>query len=384
MSIKLVPPKPGRTPNYHLRGSHLGVAVNRSAKSAVKRIAQQEKKRIEDLIEAGKYNPDPVDESAPDTFLADAVAYMKAGGDAAFLSPIIEHAGSYSIRDKRRDQITQADLDNLAAELYPNATPQTRNRQVYTPIAAVLHRAGDQRKFKRPKGWRGKKSFSKLEPDQAFALLDAADQVDREFGLLCCLLNYTGRRITETLDPPLADLDLKRAVLLLRDTKNGEPVEAHLPPIVVQKFKDMPPRPFRDGSKGRSQEDAGVPFLKRSPDRRIFRFHYGSYLRGLLAEAMKIAGLKFPRRQCGFHLFCHTWGTWMHRYNRLDNYGLARTNRWKDPRSAEIYIHTEPGDEARLADNLPTPIRAKDVQTKKKAKSKVKTMAHSPFTRERS
>jgi hypothetical protein len=70
---------------------------------------------------------------------------------------------------------------------------------------------------------------------------------------------------------------------------------------------------------------------------------------------MKRSGLKFPRRQCGFHLFCHTYATWMHRYNGLDNYGLARTGRWKDPRSAEIYIHTEVGEEA---DNLPMPIRA--------------------------
>jgi integrase len=368
MALKLVPPKAGRTPNYHIRGTHLGIAVNRSAKTPDGRIAKKEKKRIEDLIEHGLYEPKPVETDAPATFLAAAVAYMKAGGDAGFLSPIIEHTGAYAIRDKYRDKITQADIDNLAVELYPNGTAQTRNRQVYTPIAAVLHRAGDQREFQRPKGWRGKKSFSKLEPDQAFPLLDAADQVDREFGLLCCLLNYTGRRITETLDPTLADLDLKRAVLLLRDTKNGDPVEVHLPPIVVQKFKDMPPRPFRDGSKGRSQEDAGVPFLERSKDRRVFRFHYGSYLRGLLAEAMKRSGLKFPRRQCGFHLFCHTYATWMHRYNHLDNYGLARTGRWKDPRSAEIYIHTEVGEEAKLADNLPTPKRAKPVQTKRTAK----------------
>jgi hypothetical protein len=36
---------------------------------------------------------------------------------------------------------------------------------------------------------------------------------------------------------------------------------------------------------------------------------------------MKRAGLKFPRRQGGFHLFCHTYGTWMTRYGGLDTYG---------------------------------------------------------------
>ena len=44
-------------------------------------------------------------------------------------------------------------------------------------------------------GARNSKSF--LEPDQAFALLDAAESIDLEFGLLCYTLLYTGRRIGE-------------------------------------------------------------------------------------------------------------------------------------------------------------------------------------------
>jgi integrase len=363
MPLTLVPPKAGRTPNYHIRGSHLGIAVNRSAKTPVKDIAKRLKKRIEEEIEQGIYKPAGVQEDAPLTFLAAAVAYMKAGGERDFLGPMIEYTGPGSVRDRAIERITQTDIDYLAGELYPNASAPTRNRQVYTPIAAVLHRSGDQRKFKRPKGWRGSRAISKLEPDQAFALIEAAEQIDREFGLLCYVLLYTGRRISETLKAKLRDLNLDRSVVYLRDTKNGEAVEVHLPPILVQKLLAMPPRRFRDGSAGRSQADAGIAFLKRHPDQRIFRFHYGSYLRGLLADAMNQAGLSFPRRQCGFHLFCHTYGTWMHRYGNLDTYALARTNRWKDPRSADVYVHTEVGSEARMADILPTPpIRAVRVQ----------------------
>jgi hypothetical protein len=59
--------------------------------------------------------------------------------------------------------------------------------------------------------------------------------------------------------------------------------------------------------------------------------------------------------QRGFHLFCHTYATWMVRYGKLDNYELARTGRWKDPRSAESYLHMVAGVEAKLADVLPTP-----------------------------
>jgi hypothetical protein len=188
-----------------------------------------------------------------------------------------------------------------------------------------------------------------LEPDQAFDLLDAAEAVDLEFGLLCCTLLYTGRRIGDLLndDTKLRNLNLKRATLYLRNTKNGEPVTVHLPPIVVEKFKAMPSRPYRpskiaargplrNGEAGRSQLGAGVPFLERDPDQRLFRFHQGGYLRGLLAEAMKKAGLSFPRRQRGFHLFCHTYATWLVTIAKLDNYALARTGRWKDPRRRKV------------------------------------------------
>jgi integrase len=364
MPLTLVPPTPGRTPNYHIRGTCLRVAVNRSAGTPDKALAKKIKACIEDEIERGVYQTTPPAANAPATFLAAAVSYIKSGGEAAFLGPIIEYDGAYAIRDKLAETIVQSDLDHVADALYPKATAQTRNRQVYTPIIAVLHHLGVERKFKRPKGWRGKKSKSFLEPDQAFALLDAAESIDLEFGLLCYTLLYTGRRIGDLLndDTKLRNLNLKRTTLYLRDTKNAEAATVHLPPIVIEKFKAMPPRPYRLGKiKGRSQFGAGMPFLERDPDQRLFRFHQGGYLRGLLSDAMKQAGLSFPPRQRGFHLFCHTYATWMLPLVG-DNYGLTRTGRWKDPRSAEGYLHTLVSSEAKRADLLPTPNGAKAVQ----------------------
>jgi hypothetical protein len=73
----------------------------------------------------------------------------------------------------------------------------------------------------------------------------------------------------------------------------------------------------------------------------------------MLALAMQRTGLKFPHRQGGFHLFCHTCGTWMTRYGTLDTHGLVRTKRWKDPSSADRYNHTIASPEARRADLMP-------------------------------
>jgi len=151
----------------------------------------------------------------------------------------------------------------------------------------------------------------------------------------------------------LRDLKLKQALLYVPDTKNGEPRPVHLPPVLVKAFRDAPARlarprkatgkPLANGAAGQSRRDAGVPFLDRGPDEKLFRFHIGGRLRKMLALAMKGAGLKFPRRQGGFHLFCHTYGTWMTRYGELDTYGLVRTKRWKDPASAAPSPRTPAG-----------------------------------------
>lgn len=57
MPLTLVPPKPGRTPNYHIRGRYLRVSVNRSAGTPDRRLATKIKKRIEQEIEAGSHAP---------------------------------------------------------------------------------------------------------------------------------------------------------------------------------------------------------------------------------------------------------------------------------------------------------------------------------------
>ena len=94
-----------------------------------------------------------------------------------------------------------------------------------------------------------------------------------------------------------------------------------------------------------------------SSESRLFRFHAGGFLRDLLNETKEQAGITLPRRQGGFHVLSHTYGTWMRRYGGLDTYGLTRTGRWKDPASADRYSHTEVSSESRLAAFLPVDSR---------------------------
>lgn len=346
MPIKLVPPRAGKTPYWYGRGSYLGIAIDRSTKTSERRVAKIVVKRWEREIERGEYQREPEPQPVVNTFLAAAVAYMQAGGERKYLGPIIEMTGPHALRDMPIEMIDQPAIDRAAAALFPRATAQTKNRQFYTPVSAVLKRAGVEKGIKRPKGWRGGKSTSWLEPEQAFAAFQAADSVDVEFGLFLRTLLYGGgMRLSEGLRPKLREVNLDRAAIYLPKTKNGEARTVHLPPELVVALANHP--------RG----------LDRNPDERLFRFHAGGRLRDMLKETWRRAGLSFPRRQGGFHIFCHTYGTWMRRYAGLDNFDLTRTERWKDPRSAERYLHTDVNEEARMADLLPTENRAAQAWT---------------------
>lgn len=371
MPWKLVPPRPGKTRFYYVRGKYLGIALDDSTGTDEFRAAKTILATWKRQAERGEFRRkrQPL-ERGEATFLQAAVAYMQAGGEGDYVEPILNAWG-----EKPLSEIDQIAIDTLADVLYPNAQPTTKNRQFYTPVSAILKRAGVERKILRPQGWRGSRSTSWLEPAQAFRLFAEADKIEREFGLLCRFLCYTGMRLGEALAVCLRDVRLDRSFVYLPDSKTGEPRGCHLPPFLVAAIKKQPPRPVRliaakgrrfiKGDGGRAQRGAGVPFLKRKPEDKLFRYHAGGHLRDMLALAMKNAGLSFPPRQGGFHIFCHTYGSWMHRHGKLDTHGLTRTGRWADPDSADRYVHTGASEEARRADWLPTPKRGQNVERRR-------------------
>jgi integrase len=337
MPLKLIPPsKKRRTPFFSVRGHHLGNAVDRSTKTDSRSLAKKILKRWQAEIERGEYQStrpevdSPVASLTPRIFAEAAVAYMRAGGERRFLGPAIDILGSVAITD-----IDQFTIDAAAARAFPKGTAAYRNRNFYTPVSAVLKHIGVEKKLRRPKGWRGKRSTSWLEPEQAFRLFKEADKINAEFGVFLRVLCYTGMRLSEALGVRLANLNLRQQMIYLPETKNGEARSVHLPPVVIAALTSHP--------RG----------LNRDPNDRLFRFHASGALRAKLNEAKEAAGIVLPRRQGGFHVFCHTYGTWMRRYGKLDTYDLVDTGRWKDASSAARYAHNEPSAAAKRADFLP-------------------------------
>ena len=217
-------------------------------------------------------------------------------------------------------------------ELYPRATPATRNRQVYSPVSAILKMAGVEIPLKRPKGASGVRRTFWLAPDQAERVLAAATARDAEFGLFLAFLLYTGCRLTEGLGADLESMSLAEGWAYLRETKNGAPRLVHFPPVLVAALAGHPRGLDRKG--------------------KLFRFGKNGRLYTWLDEAAKAAGIVIPTG-VAFHAFRHTWGAWMRRYGGLDTTGLVGTGAWKSRQAAAVYEHAIATEEARKADLLP-------------------------------
>jgi integrase len=324
MPYKLVPPKAGRWSHWRVRGTENGIYVDRSTKTGDRRLAQ----RI-----LGEWKTEAQKQSATGrkkapTFAEAAIAYMEAGGERRFLAPLLRHFGNTPVL-----AIGQSEIDAAAATLYPTATSATRNRQVYSPMSAILKRAGLPAAFWRPKGAQGTPRLVWLKPEEAMRLLDAAEAVDARFGALCTFLLYTGCRLSEALRLKWDDVNLEENFAYVGRTKNGEPRPVHLPDGVVASLADL-----ALVSKGRSVV-FGLSKCGRTYD--------------LLERVANAAGVNIPSG-VAFHLFRHTYGAWMRRYSGLDTTGLVATGAWKSRQAAAVYEHAVTTDEARKSDLLPT------------------------------
>ena len=337
MPLKLIPPRPGKTPNYYIRGTYLGQYVDESARTTRQEVARQLRNLIAESIERGEYAARRAGKAEP-TFLSAAIAYMAAGGERRYIGEfdedtgwkpgLITHFGETMLKD-----IGQQEIDHAALTLYPNGSPATRNRQVYTPMSAILKHAGIDRAIKRPKGAQGLARIDWLQPEQAARLLSAASKIDAEFGIFLAALLYTGARLSDVLALPCERVMLAESFAYIDRTKNDDPRGVHLPPFLVAQLANHP----------RGMDRAG----------KVFRFRKNGHLYTLFRKAKKAAGADVEF--AGFHTLCHTWATWMRRYAGTDERGLVGTGRWRDRKSVARYAHVVVSEESRKADLLPTP-----------------------------
>jgi integrase len=343
MPLKLVPPRQGQSPNWRIRGTHLGVYVDQSSGTDRRSVAREQLAELRGKIERREYPPAaPIVSPDRPTFLSAALAYLEAGRRRRYVANLIKHFGETPL-----PEIDQAAIDAAAVKLHPNVTPGARNAAVYTPVSAILRNSGVDLKLRRPKGAKGRVVTDWLVLDDAAAVIRAAESFDSELALLLTFLLYTGVRLGEAVRMTWEDIELEDATAWVRRSKGGPAGMLRL----------------------RGEISEGLAAHKsKATRRRVFRFHQGGHLKHLLTRAkLSALGLPCPRRRpkgwkapvnrlawVNFHTFRHTWATWMRRYGGLDEIGLKATGNWNDERSARRYAHAVAREEWSKVDLLPS------------------------------
>jgi site-specific recombinase XerD len=278
-----------------------------------------------------------------------AEAYLAAGGAKRHVSKLVRHFLHTPL-----SQMTQDVIDGAAAVIYPHIDPATKgatiNAYVHTPVSAIMHHVlGDNcPTIRRPKGAGGRPRVVFMWPEDARAIIAEADKIDAEFGLYLRMLIYTGMRKSEGQNLLANDVRPEERAAWLRDSKNEDPRMLKLRLELVGPL---------------------FAHLAKHPDRKfLFRWRGNGGIYWLLRRARMAAdglpcqlywtkGYEEPEhrlRFVTFHVFRHSWATWMRRYGGADVQGLAATGNWRNVRSAERYSHVVSSEEWDRVDSLPS------------------------------
>lgn len=303
---------------WHLRGTVAGKFVRESTRVGDRRAAEIIRARRETEI----LEQVTLGRQATVTFAEAALTYLESGGERRFLAPILQHFGPRT----RLADIDNAAVAACARAIYPTAADATINRQVITPISAVLNLAAEEglcapRQLRRRKGDTPRLRW--LTPAEAEALLDACDA--RTAAMVAWLLG-TGCRVSEMLMLTAPDLYLESQEAWIPETKNGHP-----------RMVEFPTRTKRLlAATGLPQEGAVFRTPKGKPYR--IRENVGGQIQSSFNRARDAAGLG---RDVTPHVLRHTWATYF--YSQTQDFGrLMDLGGWQKADMANRYRKIAP------------------------------------------
>lgn len=310
---------------WYIEGTVAGQRIRESTGLSNRAQADARRIRIEtEALERHAYGRE-----ARLTFAQAALPYLESGGEARFLGPILQYF---------KPETLLADVDNdavnaCAAALYPDAAPSTINRQVITPISAVINMAADDgkcapRRLRRRKTPQGRIRW--MTPAEGEALIKAASP---RAAVQISFLLGTGLRTGEMLKLTRADLDLEGREAFIAETKN-----------------DLARRVIFPTRAKRALAAFGLPetgriFLTPKGRPYVIRGNGGGQIADAFNKARDAAGLGTDVTP---HVCRHTWATWFWAHNK-DLVQLMARGGWQTARIALDYTKLAP---ASLAQDL--------------------------------
>ncbi len=321
--MPLKPHPPGTFgPYWTIRGTVGGRRFSRSTKTTVKSRAESLRIKWEAELEDRRIHG----LNATASFAEAVIWYLDDGGDERFLRALVDHFG-----DRRLADIGQADLDDAARALYPNAAAATWNRQVHTPFIAlynlaVAKDAAPPRKWRRPRGHDRQPVIRWLWPAEVEACIRAAPPHGRT---ALELFVGAGFREQEGVGLEWADVRLvgDQGEAWTLKTKTDAPRRVDLFPRTVAALRAAQEV---NGDRGRVLVNGGGGDFVLQPDG-------GGALRTLLNTIAKDAGVD----PFGAHILRHTWATWRYACT-MDPLDLKAAGGWKSLPMVERYVHLAP------------------------------------------
>lgn len=320
---------------YYARGTVAGRDVYKSLGTSDPAHAEAIRIRLEnDMLERAAFGV-----KATATFAEAAGNYLEAGGEGRYLAPILRYFGAR----KRLAEIDNATINEAARKLYPDAKPSTINRQLITPISAVMTMAAEdglcapvklrRRKVKEQKTrWLTPEEFAALEAELSPHLIP-----------LVGFMIGTGARSREALTLSASTLYLNRGQALLNtgDTKNDRPRMVRIP----AKARAM--------METRKIPERGPVFLTPKGKPYVIQEHSGGNFRnGIIAARLRVNADESNPHEIGPdvtpHTLRHTWATWFYAQTR-DFGALLDLGGWSKADVANIYRKIAPDD---LAERL--------------------------------
>lgn len=253
MSLTLVPPRKGRSPNWRIRGTVRGVYIDETTGTADRELADAIRiKREGRLLNESVFGP-----RVSRTFAEAAIGYIEAAQPKGLqrdyiigrrrkkdgsLSPcLITDFGTILV-----DKIDQEAVNAVIRRRWSHAKPNTIERNFLTPLIAVLRYAARQKwcdapMFERPKYDDRRRRWATF--DEADRLLAAIARHTRPIVLFLML---TGARVSEAIDLDWSDVSLSERWAVLRRTKrtraSGEKEDRGVPlhPQLVAVLANLP------------------------------------------------------------------------------------------------------------------------------------------------
>ena len=226
---------------WYVHGTIAGRRIRQSTRTGDRRRAEE----IAAQLEARLWKGAVYGEEAVRTFEEAALSYLEAGGEGRFLPLLLRHFRGRQVAAIKPGEVVQA-----AIRLYPDASAATRNRQVITPMRAVINHAAEL-------GWCAPiriRRFAERRPQRT--------AVDREWidgfiaaavspspgrkgnphlAALALFMYTTGARISEALALTWGDIDLRARTASIRMSKTGG--ERRLAPLTAEMaamLEDLP------------------------------------------------------------------------------------------------------------------------------------------------